>query len=113
MTQEPEEEQPLDPELELVRRKMLRLLVVSIGIMGIGLFAVLGAIVYKLGSGFGTASGDGILESVIELPEGSSITQSHVTQNRLVLEVAGPDGQREFVIIDLEEGHILSRIKTQ
>jgi hypothetical protein len=41
------EEKPLDPEMEKVRRKMVRLLAVSIGIMFIGLMTVLGAIVYK------------------------------------------------------------------
>ncbi len=42
------EEQPLDPAMERVRRKMIRLLAVSIGIMVIGLMAVLAAIVYKI-----------------------------------------------------------------
>ena len=42
------DEQPLDPAMERVRRKMIRLLAVSIGIMVIGLMAVLAAIVYKI-----------------------------------------------------------------
>ena len=42
------DEKPLDPEMEKVRRKMVRLLAVSIGVMFIGLMAVLGAIVYKI-----------------------------------------------------------------
>ena len=42
------EEKPLEPELEKVRRKMIRLLGVSIGIMFVGLMAVLAAIVYKV-----------------------------------------------------------------
>ena len=41
------DEKPLDPEMEKVRRKMVRLLAVSIGIMFIGLVTVLGALVYK------------------------------------------------------------------
>jgi hypothetical protein len=41
------DEKPLDPEMEKVRRKMVRLLAVSIGVMFIGLMTVLGAIVYK------------------------------------------------------------------
>jgi len=44
-----DEEQPLDPAMERVRRKMVRLMVISIGIMMVGLMAVLGAIVYKIG----------------------------------------------------------------
>lgn len=42
------EDKPLDPELEKVRRKMIRLLGVSIGIMFVGLMAVLAAVVYKV-----------------------------------------------------------------
>ena len=43
-----EEEKPLDPEMEKVRRKMVRLLVVSIGIMILGVMAVLAGVVYKV-----------------------------------------------------------------
>src|SRR5690606_39955979 len=52
MTPAPEQfdEKPLDPAVERVRRKMMRLMLVSIGIMMVGLMAVVGAIVYKLGS---------------------------------------------------------------
>lgn len=42
------QEPPLDPAMERVRRKMIRLLVISIGIMVIGLIAVLSAVVYKI-----------------------------------------------------------------
>ena len=42
-----DEDKPLDPMVENVRRRMMRLMVVSIGIMMIGLMAVLGSIVYK------------------------------------------------------------------
>ena len=51
------DEKPLDPEMEKVRRKMVRLLAVSIGIMFIGLMTVLGAIVYKFTSSDDPAAG--------------------------------------------------------
>lgn len=44
------EDKPLDPAMESVRRKMVRTLGISIGIMCVGLMAVLGAIVYKVTS---------------------------------------------------------------
>ncbi|MCR9136262.1 MAG: hypothetical protein NXI27_09725 [Alphaproteobacteria bacterium] len=43
-----EEEKPLDPEMEKVRRKMVRLLAVSLGIMFLGVMAVLAGVVYKV-----------------------------------------------------------------
>jgi hypothetical protein len=54
------EEKPLDPDMEKVRRKMVRLLAVSIGIMFIGLMAVLGAIVYKFTQDDAAGSGSQI-----------------------------------------------------
>lgn len=45
--EQPQEPQ-LDPAMERVRRKMVRLLIISIAIMVIGLMAVLAAVVYKI-----------------------------------------------------------------
>ncbi len=42
-----QDEKPLDPVLERVRRKMIRLQLVSAGVMVVALMAVLIAIVYK------------------------------------------------------------------
>ena len=44
-----EEDAPLDPAAKRLRRKLVRLLFVSGGIMMAGLIAVIAAIVYKLG----------------------------------------------------------------
>jgi hypothetical protein len=43
----PDEEEPLDPRLEAVAHKMRRLSLVSSGIMFLGVFAVLGVILYR------------------------------------------------------------------
>lgn len=45
---EDQEDKPLDPVMEKVRRKMVRLQLVSAGIMLVLLMAVLGTIVYKI-----------------------------------------------------------------
>ncbi|KQV10823.1 hypothetical protein ASC97_16070 [Rhizobium sp. Root1203] len=42
-----QEEKPLDPAMESVRRKMIRLQIVSGAIMFVSLMAVFGAVVYK------------------------------------------------------------------
>ena len=52
-----EDEKPLDPAMENVRKKMVRLLAISLGVMMVGLMAVLGAIVYKISGGGKEASG--------------------------------------------------------
>ena len=56
---------PLDPAAERLRRKLVRLLFVSGGIMMLGLIAVFAAIVYKVGQdGAGTAGRLGALSPV-------------------------------------------------
>ncbi|MEM1317529.1 MAG: hypothetical protein AAGF29_04630, partial [Pseudomonadota bacterium] len=42
------DEEPLDPKVEAVRQKLVRLLLVSGGIMLLGFLAVFAAIVYKI-----------------------------------------------------------------
>ena len=43
-----EDEKPLDPALEKVRRKMIRLQIVSGCVLFVSLMAVFGAVVYKV-----------------------------------------------------------------
>ena len=45
--QDEQEDKPLDPAMEKVRRKMIRLQIVSGSVMFISLMAVFGAVVYK------------------------------------------------------------------
>ncbi|MEM1287077.1 MAG: hypothetical protein AAGH60_01865 [Pseudomonadota bacterium] len=43
----PDEEEPLDPRLEKIAAKMRRLSAISVGIMFLGIFTVLGVILYR------------------------------------------------------------------
>jgi hypothetical protein len=96
------DEKPLDPEMEKVRRKMVRLLAVSIGIMFIGLMTVLGAIVYKFtqadepAAGAGQVAGsagsvpsDAPVEGVAALPAGFVVESVSLDGNRIGFS-AGP-----------------------
>ena len=58
-----DDDKPLDPAMEKVRRKLARLMAVSIGIMLVGLMAVLGAVVYKSA---GSSVPQGTMEAVID-----------------------------------------------
>ena len=42
-----EEEKPLDPAVEKVRRKLVRFVAINLGLLFIALMAVVGALVYK------------------------------------------------------------------
>ncbi|MBO6816445.1 MAG: fimbrial protein [Rhizobiaceae bacterium] len=121
-----EKEEPLDPAIEHIRRRMIRLLVISIGIMMVGLMAVLFAIVYKINAGSdandageqsvipGEEQSDGkagLAENIaIDLPERSEIVSSRLYDDRLVLELAITNGEMQIWIVDLKTGQVESRI---
>ncbi len=121
-----EKEEPLDPAIEHIRRRMIRLLVISIGIMMVGLMAVLFAIVYKINAGSdandageqsvipGEEQSDGkagLAENIaIDLPERSEIASSRLYDDRLVLELAITNGEMQIWIVDLKTGQVESRI---
>ncbi len=117
------EEKPLDPDMEKVRRKMVRLLAVSIGIMFIGLMAVLGAIVYKFtqedASGSGsqiaagstmTLPGDDVREAVATLPQGFAVQSVALDDVRIGFFGRAADGSQRLIIHDVSLGRIVSDV---
>lgn len=118
------EEAPLDPAMERVRRKMIRLLAVSIAIMVIGLMAVLTAVVYKvmkrgdsdptqatrsdIPGQTGPAS---VLEGQFPLDKGARVISQSLDGNRLSLDIIRADGTREIVIYDYTDGRVIARVK--
>ncbi|MCX2697249.1 MULTISPECIES: hypothetical protein [Ochrobactrum] len=123
-------EPPLDPAMEKVRRKMIRLLAVSIGVMLIGLMAVLVAVVYKINRAPETppaaeARSDipgqvaeplkpeppKLIESQIELAPGTRLLSQSLSGEMLSLETLLPDGGTELIIYDYRESRIVGRVK--
>ena len=112
-----EDEKPLDPAMEKVRRKMIRLLGVSIGVMMAGLMAVLFAIVYKMnGAGkapsaiASTPSTDPIAGAgEIVLPAGAYMNGQSLSGDRLSLDVTLKGGAREIQIFDMTSRQIVAR----
>lgn len=114
------EDKPLDPEVEAVRRKLARLLMVSIGIMIIGLMAVLMAIVYKMSRSDGspappaTAAASGTLkpaaELVLRLPAGARIVSHSLSGRYLTVQVELAGGGSEIVIFDVETNATVATI---
>lgn len=111
VTEDEVEEKPLDPAMEKVRRKMVRLLVVSIGIMMAGLMAVLFTIVYKTSSDQPAGSGQAadlslppvgeMLTGDIALPSGAEIRSHSLDAGRIALQVQLVDGTRRLYLYDL------------
>lgn len=112
-----EAEKPLDPAMEKVRRKMVRLLMISLGIMMIGLMAVLYAIVHKMSGGgaepaaatVAIPAGSDEISSVITLPKGAQINSESLSGARILFDLTLPDGKRELAIFDTGEGRFVAR----
>jgi hypothetical protein len=110
------EEAPLDPAADRLRRKMVRLLFVSGGIMVLGLIAVFSAIVYKLNerapsaSAFSAASP---VEAQIAIPDGYRIISTALDGERALVTLSAPDGSTSLLLIDLTSGATLGRYSTK
>ncbi|MBN9045711.1 MAG: hypothetical protein J0H18_08590 [Rhizobiales bacterium] len=126
------DEQPasrLDPAMERVRRKMMRLLAVAIGVMLIGLMAVLVAVVYKINRAPQTTPAEAhsdvpaqtaqpakpeppkMVESQIDLTPGTRLLSQSLSGDLISLETLLPDGGTELVIYDYRQSRIVGRVK--
>lgn len=115
--QQQDEDQPLDPVMEKVRKKMVRLLVISIGIMVVGLMAVLGAIVYKISNPSKSTAAEPVANSSnmvsrieMDLPDGASVSSASLHGDRMLLNVRLADGAQEYWVVDLASGEVVSRL---
>lgn len=91
------EEAPLDPAAERLRRKMVRLMAVSIGVMFIGIFAVLSVVVFRL-SGAGTPN---LQSGTLPVPAGFAVTESAVSQDRIALRGTDAEGAMRLLVYDM------------
>lgn len=96
--------------MERVRRKLARLMVVSIGTMLIGLMAVLGAVVYKSA---GSRAPQGTAEAVIDLPDGFSVSDTAVSDTRVLFIGSLPDGEMRALIFDAQSGALIANHRVQ
>jgi hypothetical protein len=115
-----EEDKPLDPAMEKVRRKMIRLLVISIGIMMAGVMALLFAIVYKINnkstkpavaSSVSIPQGANEITGTIALPEGAQINSHSLSGSQILLDLTLSDGTREMALFDMGQGRIIAHYK--
>jgi hypothetical protein len=108
-----EDDAPLSPAAERLRRKLVRLLIVSGGIMALGLIAVFAAIVYKLGEGSRGASNRLSAASLVEvdlaIPPGNRVVATALDGERALLTLEGPKGRSELLLIDLASGAVVGR----
>lgn len=113
-----EDEKPLDPAVERVRRKMVRLMAVSIGIMMVGLMAVLLTIVYKVTArpdkGASQMTGTNAAmpvpgsEGRIRLPAGAEILSSDLDGANVLIHLKLGDGRQQLWVYSLGEDRVIA-----
>ena len=114
------DDKPLDPAMEKVRVKMVRLLGVSLGVMFIGIIAVLIGVVYKIRN---SGSEEVVMEKAqtsaiinfaenldVVLPIGFNVQGFNLDGSRGAVRGVGSDGVQRVLIVDLTSGKILSTI---
>src|SRR5688500_14798475 len=110
-------EGPLDPAAERLRRKLARLLLVSGGIMMLGLIAVFVAIVYRLGmlgeEGREPAriTGEAPVEAQIALPAGGRLVAAELDGGRALLTIEDSGGALSLLLVDLTTGATIGRYR--
>ena len=114
------EEKPLDPAVEKVRRKLVRFVAINLGLLFLAVMAVLAAIVYKTGAPSEVAAvgnseavpspGEGgVITGDIVLPAGARLIAHSLSGNRITLDAELRDGGRAIFVFDIAERRIIGR----
>ncbi len=112
-----EEEKPLDPAVEKVRRKLVRFVAINLGLLFIALMAVVAALVYKSRTAAPPATEvaieatlpEGVVEGQIPLPAGARIMSQSLSGNRISLSLEFSDGRRAVYLYDITARRIVGR----
>ncbi len=114
-----QEEKPLDPAMENVRRKMIKLQVVSVGVMLVMLMAVLGAIVYKVTRPNATPAAqtasvsvpsDAPVAAVAGLPTGFVVSDVALSGGQILFYGNLSGGEQKALVFDIASGRIVADI---
>ncbi|MEM1377016.1 MAG: hypothetical protein AAGG69_06475 [Pseudomonadota bacterium] len=104
--EETQEEKPLDPAVERVRAKMVRLLAVSMGIMFVSIFAVLAAVIYRINA----LSDETLVRADIMVPPGFEIIESGIDSDTLFFRGMTDSGDLKVLIFNSESGNLLREL---
>ena len=115
---EEEEEKPLDPAAENVRRKLVRFMMINLGILFLAVMVVIAALVYKMNRTPGTASAPAAdvqvpagaaLSGDIVLPVGAKVVSQSLSGNRISIDAELADGSRAIFVYDIAERRLIGR----
>lgn len=118
------DEKPLDPAVERVRQKLVRFIVINLGLLFLALMAVVLAIVYKSRTAEpeaprGTVSeipalpNGFTIDGNIVLPAGAKLLSQSLSGNRITLLAELADGSQTIFLYDLAEGRVIGRFSVK
>jgi hypothetical protein len=117
--QDNNDDKPLDPVLEKVRRKMIRLQLISAGVMVVALMAVLIAIVYKANRLPATSQpqqvlaevpNEGVVTAKATLPDGFVVSTMQIANGQILFDGKTADGTRKALVFDTRLGRLVADI---
>lgn len=114
-----QEDKPLDPAMENVRRKMVKLQLVSVGVMLVMLMAVLATIVYKVTrtdekapaqSAAIAVPSEAPVNAVAALPAGFTVTNVALSGSQVLFYGNLPGAEPRAIVFDIAAGRIVADI---
>lgn len=115
-----EQDKPLDPAVENVRRKLVRFIIINLGILFIALMAVVVALVYRATrvsesapatiSELPVPAGDGAISGTVVLPSGARVVDQAITGSLLSLRIELASGAEAIILYDIASGRNIGRI---
>ena len=114
-----QEEKPLDPAMESVRRKMVRLQIVSGAIMFVSLMAVFGAVVYKVTrpapAGAPAVASNGVptdspVSGTVSLPAGFAVQSTSLSGSQILFYGETAEGKSKALVFDLRTGRTVADV---
>lgn len=113
-----EEDKPLDPSVERVRRKLIRFFIINLGLLFIALMAVIGGVVYKsrtappaaavAGGEIAVPAGSQLTGNII-LPAGAKIVSQALSGNRISIDAELSDGSRSIFVYDIAQRRLIGQ----
>ncbi|TIM12120.1 fimbrial protein [Mesorhizobium sp.] len=117
-----DEEKPLDPELEKVRKKLVRFVAINLGLLFLALMVVIAALVYKtrtappadpsLAGDIQVPSGEPLTGDIV-LPVGAKVISQSLSGDRVSIDAELADGSRAIFVYDITERRIIGRFSVR
>lgn len=111
------EEKPLDPAVERVRRKLVRFIIINLSLLFAAVIIVIAAIVYRSATRDVPSAAVDVrvptgeaLEADVPVPAGARLVSHTTSGDRVSLDLELPDARRMILIYDIAERRVVARL---